>query len=124
MADISMTPLIDVMLVLLVVFMVTLPAITNAVKIDLPHAINTPNETQPAHVTVSIDSGGVVHWDAAIVNEATLQTKLQEAVGRQTQPEIQLYADRSAKYERVADLLSAMQRAGLSKIDFVTQPQP
>ncbi|WDD90359.1 biopolymer transporter ExbD (plasmid) [Burkholderia sp. FERM BP-3421] len=124
MSEINMTPLIDVMLVLLIVFMITLPAITNAVKIDLPKEISTPNETKSAHVEVSIDAGGAIHWDAAIVDQATLQTRLKEAAERQTQPEIQLYADRMARYERVADLLSAIQRAGLSKIDFVTQPQP
>lgn len=122
--EINMTPLIDVMLVLLIVFMVTLPAITNAVKIDLPHAVSAPNDVQSAHVSISIDSDGVIHWDTAIVDEADLKIKLQKAAGQKIQPEIQLYADRSAKYERVADLLSAIQQAGLYKIDFVTQPQP
>ncbi|MGS0894488.1 ExbD/TolR family protein [Burkholderia stagnalis] len=123
MSDINMTPLIDVMLVLLIVFMVTLPAITHAVKIDLPEATSTPDPVQAERVAVSIDAAGAVHWDAAVVDEPTLQARLKEAAERQTQPEIELYADREARYERVADLLSAMQRAGLSKIDFVTQPR-
>ncbi|MFM0501761.1 ExbD/TolR family protein [Paraburkholderia caffeinilytica] len=122
-SDINMTPLIDVMLVLLIVFMVTLPAVTNAVKLDLPRAVSAPNDVQPAHVTVQVDAAGVIHWDAMVVDQPALQAKLAETAERQPQPEIQLYADRAARYEAVADLLSAAQRAGLTKIDFITQPQ-
>ncbi|MCA8095239.1 biopolymer transporter ExbD [Burkholderia anthina] len=121
-SDINMTPLIDVMLVLLIVFMVTLPTVTNAVKLDLPNAVSMPNDIQTEHVTVAIDAAGAIHWDAALVDQAALQAKLAQAATRQPQPEIQLKADRAVRYEVVADLLSATQRMGLTKIDFVTQP--
>ncbi|NTZ83620.1 biopolymer transporter ExbD [Burkholderia metallica] len=122
MSDINMTPLIDVMLVLLIVFMVTLPTLTNAVKLDLPQAVSGPNDTQSAHVTVEVDAAGSIHWGTAIVDQAMLNTRLAEAAARQPQPEIQLYADRATRYEAVADFLSAAQRSGLTKVDFVTQP--
>lgn len=123
MSDINMTPLIDVMLVLLIVFMVTLPVITHAVKLDLPQASSTPNDVKPAHVTVTINAGGAVRWDERLMDAAALQSQMTQAAALQPQPEIQLHADRAVRYEAVADLLSAAQRAGLTKIDFVTQPQ-
>jgi biopolymer transport protein ExbD len=123
MSEINMTPLIDVMLVLLIVFMVTLPVITHAVKLDLPTASSSPNDQQPPHVTVSIDAQGAVHWDDKVVDEATLKSNIATAAAQQSQPEVQLYADRATRYEAVANLLSEVQRAGLTKIDFVTQPQ-
>ncbi|HDR9881378.1 TPA: biopolymer transporter ExbD [Burkholderia cenocepacia] len=123
MSDINMTPLIDVMLVLLIVFMVTLPVITHAVKIDLPVASSTPNEKKSAHVTVSISAAGALSWDSQPLDQRALRGKLAEAAAQQPQPELELYADRGVHYEAVADTLSAMQRAGLTKIDFVTQPE-
>ncbi|MGH8782823.1 ExbD/TolR family protein [Paraburkholderia sp.] len=124
MSDMNMTPLIDVMLVLLIVFMVTLPTITHAVKLDLPSASNIPSDARNRHVTVEIDAAGAIRWDAQPVAHALLQARLAKAAAQQPQPEVQLYADRAVRYEAVADLLSAAQRAGLTKIDFLTQPQP
>ncbi|WDD92096.1 biopolymer transporter ExbD [Burkholderia sp. FERM BP-3421] len=124
MSDINMTPLIDVMLVLLIVFMVTLPVVTHSVKLDLPTASSALNDVKPAHVTVSIEASGAVRWDEQVVDPVALQDRIEQAANQQPQPEVQLYADRAARYEAVADLLSAAQRAGLTKIDFVTQPQP
>jgi biopolymer transport protein ExbD len=123
MSDINMTPLIDVMLVLLIVFMVTLPVITNAVKLDLPSATSIPNDTQSAHITVSITATGGLRWGEQPMEEAALQAKMEQAAAQQPQPEVQLYADRAVRYEVVANVLSTAQRAGLTKIDFVTQPQ-
>jgi biopolymer transport protein ExbD len=123
MSDINMTPLIDVMLVLLIVFMVTLPVITHAVKLDLPSATSTPNDTQPAHITVAITANGALRWDEQPMEESALQVRMEQAAAQQPQPEVQLYADRAVRYEVVANVLSTAQRAGLTKIDFVTQPQ-
>lgn len=117
-----MTPLIDVMLVLLIVFMVTLPVVTNAVKIDLPHASSAPNDSRPAHIDLSVDAQGIVSFDSLVVDNATLEQKLAVAAATQPQPEVQLYADRSVRYAAVADLMAATRRAGLAKIDFVTRP--
>ncbi|WP_420992755.1 ExbD/TolR family protein [Cupriavidus sp. 30B13] len=121
--EINMTPLIDVMLVLLIVFMVTLPAITHAVKLELPRASSAPSDNQPERVDVSVDAGGTVSWNAQPVDEGALATRLAVAATQQPQPALQLYADRTTPYEAVAGVLAAAQRAGLTNINFVTTPK-
>jgi biopolymer transport protein ExbD len=123
MNEINMTPLVDVMLVLLIVFMVTIPVIRHAVKIDLPHASSQKEDTKPAQVTVSIDADGNVLWDDKKVDEAALSAKIAETAQANPQPELHLDADRKVPYEKVAEVMSAAQAGGLTKIGFVTQPK-
>ena len=122
MNEINMTPLVDVMLVLLIVFMVTIPVIRHAVKIDLPHASSQKEDTKPAQVTVAVDADGNVLWNDKKVNEAELSAKIAEAAQENPQPELHLDADRKVPYEKVAQEMSAAQAGGLTKIGFVTQP--
>ena len=123
MNEINMTPLVDVMLVLLIVFMVTIPVIRHAVKIDLPHASSQKEETKPAQVTVAIDAAGDVLWNDQKVDDAALSAKIAEAAQASPQPELHLDADRKVPYEKVAQVMSAAQAGGLTKIGFVTQPK-
>lgn len=123
MNEINMTPLVDVMLVLLIVFMVTIPVIRHAVKIDLPHASSQKEDTKPAQVTVSVDADGNVLWDDKKVDQAALHEKIAEAAQANPQPELHLDADRKVPYEKVAEVMSAAQAGGLTKIGFVTQPK-
>ncbi|MBB5460547.1 MULTISPECIES: biopolymer transporter ExbD [unclassified Paraburkholderia] len=123
MNEINMTPLVDVMLVLLIVFMVTIPVIRHAVKIDLPHASSQKEDTKPAQVTVSIDADGNVLWDSTKVDDAALAAKIAAAAQASPQPELHLDADRKVPYEKVAQVMSAAQAGGLTKIGFVTQPK-
>ena len=123
MNEINMTPLVDVMLVLLIVFMVTIPVIRHAVKIDLPHASSQKEETKPAQVTVAIDADGNVLWNDQKVDDAALSAKIAEAAQASPQPELHLDADRKVPYEKVAQVMSAAQAGGLTKIGFVTQPK-
>ncbi|MEX3896999.1 biopolymer transporter ExbD [Paraburkholderia sp. JPY432] len=123
MNEINMTPLVDVMLVLLIVFMVTIPVIRHAAKIDLPHASSQKEDTKPAQVTVSIDADGNVLWDSTKVDDAALAAKIAAAAQASPQPELHLDADRKVPYEKVAQLMSAAQAGGLTKIGFVTQPK-
>jgi biopolymer transport protein ExbD len=123
MSEINMTPLVDVMLVLLIVFMVTIPVIRHAVKIDLPHASSQKEDTKPAQVTVSIDADGNVMWNDRKVDEAALSAKIVEAAQANPQPELHLDADRKVPYEKVAQVMSAAQAGGLTRIGFVTQPR-
>ena len=123
MNEINMTPLVDVMLVLLIVFMVTIPVIRHAVKIDLPHASSQKEDTKPAQVSVSIDADGNVLWDSARVDDAALAAKIAAAAQASPQPELHLDADRKVPYEKVAQVMSAAQAGGLTKIGFVTQPK-
>ncbi|REG57415.1 outer membrane transport energization protein ExbD [Paraburkholderia sp. BL6669N2] len=123
MNEINMTPLVDVMLVLLIVFMVTIPVIRDAVKIDLPHASSQKEDTKPAQVTVTVDADGNVTWDDKKVDEAALSAKIAEAAQANPQPELHLDADRKVPYEKVAQVMAAAQAGGLTKIGFVTQPK-
>ncbi|RKR46354.1 biopolymer transporter ExbD [Paraburkholderia sp. BL17N1] len=123
MNEINMTPLVDVMLVLLIVFMVTIPVIRHAVKIDLPHASSQKEDTKPAQVTVTVDADGNVTWDDKKVDEAALSAKIAEAAQANPQPELHLDADRKVPYEKVAQVMAAAQAGGLTKIGFVTEPK-
>jgi len=122
MSEINMTPLVDVMLVLLIIFLVTIPVMQHAVKIDLPHASSQPEDVKPAHVDVAIKADGTILWNDQPVDDATLRSKIAQAAQAVPQPELHLRADRKVRYERVADVMSAAQSGGLTKIGFVTDP--
>ncbi|WP_244848379.1 MULTISPECIES: biopolymer transporter ExbD [unclassified Caballeronia] len=123
MSEINMTPLVDVMLVLLIIFLVTIPAMHHAVKIDLPHASSQPQDEKPAHVNVAIEADGTILWNDQKIDDAALDARIAQASKETPQPELHLRADRKVPYERVADVMSAAQSGGLSKIGFVTQPK-
>ncbi|MCX4166187.1 MULTISPECIES: biopolymer transporter ExbD [Paraburkholderia] len=123
MNEINMTPLVDVMLVLLIVFMVTIPAIRHAVKIDLPHASSQKEDTKPTQVNVSVQADGTVLWDEQKVDDAALREKIAAAAKMTPQPELHLNADRKVPYEAVAEVMSAAQAGGLTKMGFVTEPK-
>ncbi|WP_151636402.1 ExbD/TolR family protein [Noviherbaspirillum aerium] len=122
MSEINMTPLVDVMLVLLIIFIITVPVINHAVKLDLPRAESQPNDVKPAHIDVAIDANGVVSWNGAAVDEQSLKGHIATAAALSPQPELHLRADRKTPYENVARLMSAAQIGGLNKIGFVTDP--
>jgi biopolymer transport protein ExbD len=121
--EINMTPLVDVMLVLLIIFLVTIPAIHHAVKIDLPHASSQKEDVKPAHVNVSVEADGTILWDDKLVTDDALRANIAQAAQADPQPELHLRADRNVRYERVADVMSAAQAGGLTKIGFVTEPK-
>jgi biopolymer transport protein ExbD len=122
MAEINMIPLIDVMLVLLVIFIITAPLLTHAVKIDLPKASSNPNVTQPENIQLAIEASGEIYWNGAAIDRSTLASHMAAAAKLDPQPEIQLRADRTTEYEKVAEVMSAAAKAGLVKIGFVTEP--
>ena len=122
MAEINMIPLIDVMLVLLVIFIITAPLLTHAVKIDLPKATSAPNLTKPDHIAVSIDAVGAVFWNGEIVQPADMARRMQDAAARVPQPELHLRADRTTQYQAIADVMAAAARAGVQRIGFVSDP--
>jgi len=122
MAEINMTPMVDVMLVLLIIFMITLPVIQQAVKVELPKANSVRNEVKPESVQLSIDAKGQIYWNSTAIDLATFDKDAEEAAKKDPQPEINLRADKSVKYEYVAKVLAASRRAGLTKLGFVTEP--
>ncbi|RKT21858.1 outer membrane transport energization protein ExbD [Paraburkholderia sp. RAU2J] len=124
MNEINMTPLVDVMLVLLIIFLVTIPAMQHAVRIDLPHASSQPEVVKATHIDVAVDADGAILWDGHAVTEDGLRARIAEAAHATPQPELHLRADRKVPYERVADVMSAVQAGGLTKMGFVTTPKP
>lgn len=121
-AEINMVPLIDVMLVLLVIFLVTAPMLTHAVKVELPRAASSPNLSQPDTVQLSIDAAQTVFWNGQQMDAAALSQHLTQAAAQQPQPELHIRAERSTPYEKVAQVMSESARVGLSRIGFVTDP--
>ncbi len=124
MAEINTTPLVDVMLVLLVIFIITAPLLTHAIKLDLPSAQAPVAAEKPQTITLSIDSQGKVYWnDAPLTDPAALLGRLREAASKSPQPELHLRADQQVRYQHIAEVMSAAQQAGLAKIGFVTDPR-
>ncbi|RCS58355.1 ExbD/TolR family protein [Parvibium lacunae] len=121
MSEINTTPLVDVMLVLLVIFIITAPLFTHAVKLDLPDAKAAPAAEQPETIRLSIDANGLYYWNNDSLSLTDIAERLQQASRRQPQPEIHLRADQAVRYEKVAQLMAAAQQAGMSKIGFVTE---
>lgn len=121
-AEINMIPLIDVMLVLLVIFIVTAPLLTHAVKVDLPKASSTPNLTKPDNIQVAIKSSGEIFWNGQVITQEELELHLQEAAKLDPQPELHLRADQATPYGEVAEVMSASARYGLTKLGFITDP--
>jgi biopolymer transport protein ExbD len=122
MAEINMIPLIDVMLVLLVIFIITAPLLTHAVKIDLPKASSHPNVTQPENIQLAIEASGELYWNGAAIDRRALASRMAAAATLDPQPELHLRADRTTEYQKVAEVMSAAAKAGLVKIGFVTEP--
>jgi biopolymer transport protein ExbD len=122
MAEINTTPLVDVMLVLLVIFIITAPLFHQAVPIDLPKVDATRLEDKPHVVQVAIDEQGTIYWNGEAIHRDVLPVRL--AAERGLNPELHLRADRGTRYEKVAEVMAAAQRAGIVKIAFVTEPAP
>jgi biopolymer transport protein ExbD len=122
MVEPNVIPLVDIMLVLLIIFIITIPVMTHAVKIDLPREVNQPTVTKPENINLSIDFDGTIYWNESMIDRTKLLNYvLQEAV-KDPQPEIHIRADRRVRYEYVAEVLFNLQRGGLMKIGFIGEP--
>lgn len=122
MAEINVIPLVDIMLVLLVIFIITAPLLTNAVKIDLPRATSEPAVTQAEAVQLAIDANGQLFWNGEALDRATLLQRMIAAAQQTPTPELHLHADRDTRYEVIADVMSEAGKQGLARIAFVTDP--
>ena len=122
MAEINMVPLIDVMLVLLVIFIITAPLLTHAVKIELPRASSTANVTQPENIQIAIQANGEVYWNGQQMDKAQIASRMAASARLDPQPEIHLRVDRTTPYDYVARIMSTAAKSGLTKIGFVTDP--
>ena len=124
MNEINMTPLVDVMLVLLIIFIITVPVMKHAVNIDLPRATSQEQVTRPETNRLNVDASGQYFWNETAVTDAQLVAALSTAAARDPQPELHIRGDRAVRYERVAQAMAAAQRAGVRKIGFITDPTP
>ena len=122
MAEINMIPLIDVMLVVLVIFIITAPLLTHAVKVDLPKASSQANQTKPDNVQLAIDAAGIVYWNGEVLDRSGWRSRMDAAAAQQSQPEVHIRADGAVAYRRVAEVMADAARAGLTRIGFVTEP--
>ena len=123
MAEINTTPLVDVMLVLLVIFIITAPLLTHAVKIDLPQASSQPLPEKPEVVDIAIDGVGKMYWNDMPMVEGELEHRLQKAAAAEPQPELHIRADKETRYQILAEVMAAAQNAGVEKLGFVSTPK-
>ncbi|MHB8447035.1 MAG: ExbD/TolR family protein [Rudaea sp.] len=123
MAEINVTPLVDVMLVLLIIFMITAPLASHKIKVELPIASldNPPDESASHPITLAVKATGDLYWDDESVTEASMQAKLRVAAQRQPQPELQIRADKDTEYSLISTVMGDAKAAGMVKLGFITQ---
>ena len=124
MSEINTTPLVDVMLVLLIIFLITIPVVTTSIKVDLPKEKNMVRETKPETVIISVDlKGKIFLYDTPIKNSDDLLQRMKKFAVMKPQPEVQIRGDGRSDFESVGRVMYAVQRAGITKVGFITEPQ-
>jgi biopolymer transport protein ExbD len=124
MSQINTTPLVDVMLVLLIIFLITIPVVTTSIKVDLPKEKNMVRETKPENVIISVDvKGNIFLYDTPIKNTDDLLNRMKKFAVMKPQPEVQIRGDGKSDFESVGRVMYAVQRAGITKVGFITEPQ-
>jgi biopolymer transport protein ExbD len=122
-SEINVTPLVDVMLVLLIIFLITIPVITQSVKVELPKAANIPTATKPENINIAVDSQGSVYWNTMLVpSQDALLERIKAVAVLDPQPEIHVRGDRGTAYEHIGRVIVLSQRGGIQKIGFITEP--
>ncbi|MEN9586879.1 MAG: hypothetical protein RIT15_454 [Pseudomonadota bacterium] len=123
MNEINMTPMVDIMLVLLIIFIITIPVMKHSVNIDLPQASNQVQNIKPETVRLSVDAQGAYFLNDAAVTDAEFASRLQAVSQQNPQPELHIRGDKNVRYERMAQAMATAQQAGLKKIGFITEPK-
>jgi biopolymer transport protein ExbD len=122
-STINTTPLVDVMLVLLIIFLITIPVVVTSIPVQLPKESIEVRESRPENVIISVDRGGSIYWyDARVANVNVLVERLKKVSAMKPQPEVQIRGDLGAQYEGIGKVLYACQRAGITKVAFITEP--
>ena len=123
MATINTTPLVDVMLVLLIIFLITIPVITKTVPVKLPHANNIPTQTKPQDITIAVDAAGNIYWNDKLVSDDNqLLTMIEQQAVKNPQPNVHIRGDKNAAYKAIGHVLYELQRGGMVKVAFITEP--
>ncbi|MBC7547947.1 MAG: biopolymer transporter ExbD [Polaromonas sp.] len=123
MNEINMTPMVDIMLVLLIIFIITVPVLKHSVNVELPRATNEPQLIKPETVTLSVDAQGSYFLNETKVTETELTARLRAAAAQNPQPDLHIRGDKAVRYEHVAQAMAAAQQAGMKKIGFITEPK-
>jgi biopolymer transport protein ExbD len=123
-SQINTTPLVDVMLVLLIIFLITIPVVIHNISLDLPKERNLPTQTKPENIVIAVDRDGNVFWNNQFVDDGQLFDRLKEVAVKKPQPEVHIRGDREARYEFVGRVVFNCQRAAILKIGFITEPPP
>jgi biopolymer transport protein ExbD len=124
-STINTTPLVDVMLVLLIIFLITIPVVTQSIQLELPKERNVPTQTKPENILLAVSKEGDIYWGIQpIPNIDTLVERLKKEAVKEPQPEVHIRGDQEARYESVGRLVVACQRAGILKVGFITEPPP
>jgi len=122
-ASINTTPLVDVMLVLLIIFLITIPVITKTVRVTLPRAVNIPTQTKPENITIAVDREGNAYWnDKRLGDRAELLALIVQQAGKKPQPEVHIRGDKDTRYESIGRVMYEIQRGGIVKVGFLTEP--
>ena len=121
-SQINTTPLVDVMLVLLIIFLITIPVVIHNIALDLPKERNLPTQTKPENIVIAVDRDGNVFWNNQFVDDGELFSRLKEVAVKKPQPEVHIRGDREARYEFVGRVVFNCQRASILKIGFITEP--
>jgi biopolymer transport protein ExbD len=122
-AEINTTPLVDIMLVLLIIFLITVPVIQDMKKVEIPKAVNIPTQTKPENITILVDSGGNIYWNATPMSDKQVFFQRIVAEARRVpQPEFHIRGDKNARYESVGRVIFNLQRGGIVKVGFITEP--
>jgi biopolymer transport protein ExbD len=122
-SEINVTPLVDVMLVLLIIFLITIPVITQSVKVELPKAANIPTQTKPENVNIAVDREGNVYWNTMLVpTQEALLERIKSVAVMNPQPELHVRGDRATAYEHIGRVIVLAQRGGIQKVGFITEP--
>jgi len=122
-AEINTTPLVDIMLVLLIIFLITVPVIQEMKKVEIPKAVNIATQTKPENITISVDAAGLVYWNAAAMpDKQVFFQKIVAEARRVPQPEFHIRGDKNARYEAIGRVIFNLQRGGIVKVGFITEP--
>jgi biopolymer transport protein ExbD len=124
-STINTTPLVDVMLVLLIIFLITIPVVTQSVNLTLPKERNVPTQTKPENILLAVTKDGDIYWNTRRIPDIeTLVAALKKESVKEPQPEVHIRGDQEVRYESVGRLVVACQRAGIAKVGFITEPPP
>src|SRR5688572_142902 len=122
-SEINTTPLVDIMLVLLIIFLITVPVIQKMANVEIPKAVNIPTQTKPENITISVDASGNIYWNAAMVDSKDVFFQKIIAEARKVpQPEFHIRGDKNARYEAIGRVMFNLQRGGIVKVGFITEP--